>query len=284
MKITVIGLGLIGGSLALALKDTGFATQIAGIDSNPDNAREALELGIIDSIGEIGKDISDAGMVVVAIPVNHTPDVLIKVLDLTGENTIVTDMGSTKKAICEAVENHPARKNYVASHPIAGTEHSGPKAAFKELYNGKIAIICDRHKSSDHALQVIEEMYRNLKMKLINMDSDDHDLHVAYVSHLSHISSFALGITVLDKEKDESTIFNLAGSGFESTVRLAKSSPEMWSPIFEQNSRYVSDALGEYIRHLQIFKSFIDNNEPEKSFELMKSANEIRRVLDGMKK
>jgi prephenate dehydrogenase len=282
MIVTVIGVGLIGGSLALALKDTGFAARVIGLDNSTANLNKALELGIIDDIGTYDQSLEQSDLVIVAIPVNHTTKTLTAILDKIGKNTIVTDMGSTKQAICEVVENHPNRRNFVASHPIAGTEHSGPTAAFKELFKGKIAIICDREKSSDFALQVVEDLYNNINMKLINMESHEHDLHVAYVSHLSHISSFALGITVLEKEKDEATIFNLAGSGFESTVRLAKSSPEMWNPIFEQNARNVSDALGEYIRKLQIFKSYIDNNDVEKSFELMKNANEIRRVLDGI--
>lgn len=282
MIVTIIGIGLIGGSLGLALKDNGFASRVTGIDNSSDNLKKALELGIIDSIGEIDLSLARSDMVIVAIPVNHTTNILASILDKIGEKTIVTDMGSTKQAICESVVNHSKRANFVASHPIAGTEHSGPQAAFKELYTGKIAIICDREKSADYSLKVVEDMYKSLNMKIINMDSNDHDLHVAYVSHLSHISSFALGITVLDKEKDESTIFNLAGSGFESTVRLAKSSPEMWNPIFEQNARNVSAALGEYIKKLQVFKSYIDNNEVQKSFELMKTANEIRRVLDGI--
>ncbi len=283
MHITVIGVGLIGGSLALALKENGFADRVTGIDQNKNNAEKALELGIIDSIGDMDTALKESELVIVSIPVSTTTNVLSKILDKIGKNTVVTDMGSTKKAICEAIANHPNRKNFVASHPIAGTEHSGPQAAFKELFNNKIAIICDREKSSDFAVELIEDMYKKLNMQLINMDSVSHDLHVAYVSHLSHISSFALGITVLDKERDESAIFNLAGSGFESTVRLAKSSPEMWAPIFEQNKKNVSEALGEYIKQLQIFKSFIDNDDVGNLSNLMRTANEIRRVLDGMK-
>lgn len=282
MIVTVIGVGLIGGSAALALKDSGFASKIIGVDNNQENIRKALDLKIIDESMSLESAIKSSNLVIVAIPVNVTTNVLLNVLDNINPETVVTDMGSTKKSICKVVETHPNRKNFVASHPIAGTEHSGPEAAFKELFIKKIGIICDQEMSESFAVKLVEDMYKALQMRMIYMDSESHDLHIAYVSHLSHISSFALGITVLDKEKDESTIFNLAGSGFESTVRLAKSSPEMWAPIFEQNADNISDALGQYIRQLENFKSYIDKKEYNECFKLMRTANEIRRVLDGI--
>lgn len=284
MIVTVIGLGLIGGSIALELKANGFATNIIGVDANESNASMALELGIVDEINDLDFAINKSDLVIISIPVNSIIKILPNILAKAGAKTIITDMGSTKEGISEVVKNHANRANFVASHPIAGTEHSGPKAAHLGLFTNKTAIICDREKSSESALNIVEAMYKVLKMRLIDMDSASHDLHIAYVSHLSHISSFALGITVLDKEKDENTIFNLAGSGFESTVRLAKSSPAMWTPIFQQNAKNVSDALDEYIKNLQIFKSYIDNNQSDEAFELMHTANEIRRVLDGIKK
>lgn len=284
MIVAVIGLGLIGGSIALELKANGFADKIIGVDSNKDNSSMALELGIVDEINDLDFSVNIADLVIVSIPVNSIIKILPTILDKAGIKTIITDMGSTKEGISGIVKNHVNRANFVASHPIAGTEHSGPKAAHLGLFVNKTAIICDREKSSEFALSVVEAMYKVLKMRLIDMDSASHDLHIAYVSHLSHISSFALGITVLDKEKDENTIFNLAGSGFESTVRLAKSSPAMWTPIFQQNAKNVSDALDEYIKNLQVFKNYIDNNQPDEAFELMHTANEIRRVLDGIKK
>lgn len=284
MIVAVIGLGLIGGSIALELKVNGFAAKVIGVDSNKDNSSMALELGIVDEINDLDFSVNIADLVIVSIPVNSIIKILPTILDKAGIKTIIIDMGSTKEGISEIVKNHANRANFVASHPIAGTEHSGPKAAHLGLFTNKTAIICDREKSSESALNLVEAMYKVLKMRLIDMDSPSHDLHIAYVSHLSHISSFALGITVLDKEKDENTIFNLAGSGFESTVRLAKSSPEMWTPIFEQNAKNISDALDEYIKNLQIFKRYIDNNQSAEAFELMYTANEIRRVLDGIKK
>ncbi|MBC7476418.1 MAG: prephenate dehydrogenase [Candidatus Sericytochromatia bacterium] len=284
MIITIIGVGLIGGSIALALKDNNFSTKIIGVDQSAENISKALELGIIDQSLELKEAIKISDLIIISIPVNVTTNVLHQVMDNISYNTVVTDVGSTKREICHSIIEHPKRKNFVASHPIAGTEHSGPQAALRDLFINKFGIICDQEKSSDFALKTVENMYRALQMKLVYMDSASHDLHIAYVSHLSHISSFALGVTVLEKEKDESTIFNLAGSGFESTVRLAKSSPEMWSPIFEQNSENISEALSQYIKQLENFKSYIDNKEFSKCFQVMTEANEIRRVLDGISK
>lgn len=280
MNISIIGVGLIGGSLALGLKENGFATKILGIDSNDKNLKDALDLGIIDEISDL-KNINKSDLIIVSIPVNPSLEVIKEVLELVN-NKIVTDMGSTKKNICEIINNHHNRSCFVPSHPIAGTENSGPKAAIKNLFDKKLAIICDDDINDTSKSKTIEEMYKSLNMRVIYMNSEDHDLHMAYVSHLSHISSFALGLTVLDKEKDESTIFNLAGSGFESTVRLAKSSPDMWNPIFEQNSKNISEALGEYIKQLEKFKNSIDNREYYQSYEMMQNANDIRRILDGM--
>ncbi|MFN8578166.1 MAG: prephenate dehydrogenase [Candidatus Sericytochromatia bacterium] len=280
MNISIIGVGLIGGSLALGLKENGFATKILGIDSNDKNLKDALDLGIIDEISDL-KNINKSDLIIVSIPVNPSLEVIKEVLELV-DNKIVTDMGSTKKNICEIINNHHNRSCFVPSHPIAGTENSGPKAAIKNLFDKKLAIICDDDINDTSKSKTIEEMYKSLNMRVIYMNSEDHDLHMAYVSHLSHISSFALGLTVLDKEKDESTIFNLAGSGFESTVRLAKSSPDMWNPIFEQNSKNISEALGEYIKQLEKFKNSIDNREYYQSYEMMQNANDIRRILDGM--
>ncbi|MFN8672581.1 MAG: prephenate dehydrogenase [Candidatus Sericytochromatia bacterium] len=282
--ITVIGLGLIGGSIALDLKKVNYIDKIIGVDNNKENCKLALELNIVDEIKELDEAVKSSDLVLVSIPVNATEKVLQNVLDKINETTIVTDVGSTKENICLAVENHKNRKNFVAGHPIAGTEHSGPKAAFSGLFSKKTGIICDQEKSYDFAVKEVEKIYQVLGMKILYMDSKAHDLHIAYVSHLSHISSFALGATVLEKEKDETTIFNLAGSGFESTVRLAKSSPAMWTPIFEQNMENVSTALDEYIKNLLVFKQYLDNKEYNKIFDYMKDTNEIRRVLDGILK
>lgn len=282
MKIAIIGVGLIGGSLALGLKDQGFTSQIIGVDNNSDNLNTAFELGIIDKKSELKEAVEQSDIVIISIPVNSSLKVIKEVLDISRDNNIIIDMGSTKENIAEAINTHINRKNFVASHPIAGTENSGPRAAFKTLFNHKVAIICDKELSDKSKINITKKMYQALGMKVVYMDSKAHDIHLAYVSHLSHISSFALGITVLDKQKDETAIFNLAGSGFESTVRLAKSSPDMWNPIFQQNSKNISEALGEYIKQLERFKYCIDTNEYSQSYQMMKDANNIRRVLDGM--
>jgi prephenate dehydrogenase len=278
MTITIIGTGLIGGSLALGLR--GFQTKFIGVDKNAEHAKLALELGLVDAVLELKEAVKISDLIIIAIPVDSAREILPKILDEINDETVVTDMGSTKAGICKAVENHKRRRNFVAAHPIAGTEYSGPKAAIHGLFNEKTAIIADKELSSDFALQTVEKMFKLLNMRIIYMESEKHDLHIAYVSHLSHISSFTLGLTVLEIEKDEAQIFNMAGSGFASTVRLAKSSPEMWAPIFVQNAEYLSKALDIYIENLKKFKNVIDNKLSEEAKILMKKANEIKRIIN----
>lgn len=282
MKTTIIGLGLIGGCIALDLRRSGMVASLTGIDSNPDHAAKALELGLVDKIQTENDFLSDADLVIVAIPVSALCKTLPFILDSVKQNAVVIDAGSTKGLICKAIANHPNRHQFVAAHPIAGTENSGPTAAFEGLFNDKTNIICENEKSSAHALSVALKIFEALGMHSIYMDAEEHDKHVAYVSHLSHVSSFLLGQTVLDIEKDEKNIFALAGSGFASTVRLAKSSPEMWAPIFEQNLEYLSQALQEYIMHLQRFHYLLLKRDTKELHNIMSKANEIRRVLDGI--
>jgi prephenate dehydrogenase len=232
MKVTVIGLGLIGGSIAIDLRKAGLATELVGVDLNSEHARKAVELGLVDKIQTEDKALHQADIVILAIPVNAMCQLLPAVLDAVKSTAVVIDAGSTKSLICRAVANHPKREQLVAAHPIAGTENSGPEAAFSGLFKNKTNIICEKEKSSDHSLEVSMRVFNALGLHTIFMEAEEHDKHVAYVSHLSHVSSFLLGQTVLDIEKDEKNIFALAGSGFASTVRLAKSSPEMWAPIF----------------------------------------------------
>ena len=280
MTITVVGTGLIGGSLALDLREAGFGSRFIGVDVNERHAVEALQAGIVDETMELNRAVPQSDLVVLSIPVDAARKALTDILDLAGPCTVVTDMGSTKNGICSENRNHPNRSSYVASHPIAGTEFSGPKAAMRKLFSGKKTIICERELSSDFALTRVEEMYRILGMDIVYMQPDTHDMHLAFVSHISHISSFALGITVLNIEKDEKSIFDIAGSGFSSTVRLAKSSPETWSPIFMQNAENVSFALNNYIEQLQKFKSYVDAGDADKLKEMMSAANEIGRIID----
>jgi len=278
MKITIIGLGLIGGSMALDLKTRSFCSRVIGVDADSEHCKKAIELGIADEIKPLEESLQ-SDIIILCIPVSEIAKLLPSILDAIGENTVVMDVGSTKYQICKAVKNHPKRKQFVATHPIAGTENSGPAAAFRNLFDNKICILC----VDDSALWVVErvsQLYEALNMKLIFMNADEHDKHVAYVSHLSHISSFALAATVLGMEKNTSTIFDLAGSGFASTARLAKSSPDMWAPIFEHNSKYVSKALGTYIKQLAKFKKYIDKKNTKATYEMMRKANAIRKVLE----
>jgi prephenate dehydrogenase len=282
MKTTIIGLGLIGGSIAIDLRKAGLATELLGVDANTGNGSRAVELGLVDKIVSLEEGVANAELIVMAIPVNALSKALPRVLDLLPENATVIDAGSTKGSICKAVQNHPRRETFVAAHPIAGTENSGPDAAFSGLFRNKTNIICEKERSSPVALAVAERVMDVLGMNTIFMDAEEHDKHVAYVSHLSHVSSFLLGQTVLDIEKDEKNIFALAGSGFASTVRLAKSSPEMWAPIFEQNLDYLSQALQEYIMHLQKFHYHLLKRDTNELHRIMSGANEIRRVLEGI--
>lgn len=281
MKITIIGLGLIGGSIALGLRKAGVATELIGVDMNSEHAVMAVKLGLVDKILTEDKAIAVADLIILAIPVNALNAFLPSVLDAIRKDAVVIDAGSTKGSICKLVANHPKRDQFVAAHPIAGTENSGPQAAFHGLFKSKTNIICESNKSSEKTLAVAMKVFEALEMKTIFMEAEEHDRHVAYVSHLSHVSSFLLGQTVLDIEKDEKNIFDLAGSGFASTVRLAKSSPDMWAPIFEQNVEYLSQALLEYIMHLQKFHYHLMKRDTKELHRILSKANEIRRVLDN---
>ncbi|CAN5896944.1 prephenate dehydrogenase [soil metagenome] len=282
MIITIVGVGLLGGSWALGLKERRGNFKFIGVDANPGNAEKAKELRIVDEICSLEEGVRRADLTVLAVPVNAILGLLPQVLDLLPPHATLLDLGSTKKKICQLTDTHPRREQFVAGHPIAGTEHSGPEAAFAGLLPNKIMIVCDPEKSRPAALGLVEELCALLPMRLSYMASPDHDLHLAYVSHLSHISSFALGATVLEKEKDEQNIFDMAGSGFSSTVRLAKSSPDMWAPIFTQNRENISAALDSYIQKLQYFKDIIDQQDEAASHELMRRPNEIRRILSGI--
>lgn len=282
MVVCVIGLGLIGGSLAISLKERGFASEIIGVDHNPDHGKEAMELGFIDQYTTLADALSKSEVILLAIPVDAARKLLPEILSQTNDSQVIIDMGSTKEGICNVADQSANRASFVASHPIAGTENAGPSAAFDGLYDNKITIICDKQKSNAKAVDTCEELYKVLNMKVLYMDPEEHDRHIAYVSHLSHITSFVLGQTVLEIEKDEKSIFNMAGSGFASTVRLAKSSPDMWAPIFEQNQEHLSTALDAYINNLQAFKAKIDSGKKEDLHDLMSNVNDIRRVLKGI--
>jgi prephenate dehydrogenase len=283
MNILVIGIGLIGGSMVLDIKSLHPDATIYGIDNNESHLAEAIALGVVDQAATFD-DLAEADFVIVSVPVDIALTLLPKVLDAIGDNTIVFEVGSTKIPICEAVANHSRRRNFIATHPIAGTEFSGPSAAIKGLFQGKTNIICEVEKTTFKLQEKALDLFKSIGMRIRYMDPKSHDKHIAYVSHLSHISSFMLGKTVIDKEKVEQDIFDMAGSGFESTVRLAKSSPAMWTPIFKQNKKQVVKTLEEYISNLNHFKELLENDDYDAIFNEMQSVNKIKEILNGMKK
>lgn len=278
MKISIVGLGLIGGSMAIDLKKRGFAGNVIGVDNNRLHAETALHIGLVDEICGLDEAISQSGLIILATPADATVKLLPKILDSIDQQ-IVTDTCSTKELLCQVVKYHPRRQNYVASHPMAGTEFTGPWAAFPGLFDGKAVIFCDTDETGIRALATVRRMYDSLNMRPVFMNSSSHDRHAAYVSHISHISSFALALTVLDQEKNEKHIFDLASGGFDSTVRLAKSSAEMWSPIFSQNADNVIKVLDTYIEKLNEFKQAITGLDSDKISEMIVNANKIKKIL-----
>ena len=278
MKTFIIGTGLIGGSMALDIKSQYPNAKVFGIDSNEKHLDEAIQLGVIDDKATMD-DLSNADLVILAVPVDISLEILPAILDKIGEDTLVFDVGSTKFPICEAAANHSKRRNFMATHPIAGTEFSGPSAAILGLFQDKTNIICEVEKTTFKLQERALELFKKLGMRIRYMEPKSHDKHIAYVSHLSHISSFMLGKTVIEKEKDERDIFDMAGSGFESTVRLAKSSPAMWTPIFKQNKKQVVKSLEEYIANLTHFKTLLEDGNYEAVFNEMQNTNRIKEIL-----
>jgi prephenate dehydrogenase len=281
MKLAVIGVGLIGGSWAKALKKSGVVSSIVGIDRSEEHLSQAIAFGIVDDKATYA-DLATVDMVFLSIPVDQMVIELPKVLDAVGEQTVVIDAGSTKLQLCEAVASHPKRRNFLAAHPIAGTEYSGPSAAIDNLYEGKLAIVCEVEKTAINLQERAMNAFAALQMRVRYMGAKEHDVHVAYVSHLSHISAFMLGKTVMGKEKDDRNIFDLAGSGFASTVRLAKSSPQMWAPIFIQNKEPLLETLDAYIENLNAFRTLIAEEDLESLLDEMKRINSIEKILNPL--
>ncbi|MCD6332420.1 MAG: prephenate dehydrogenase [Bacteroidales bacterium] len=278
MTVTIIGLGLIGGSMALDLKTKRFADRIIGVDRNPEHSKIALEKGLVDEIHKLIFAIKEADLIVLAIPVDGIKKILPFVLDHT-THQVVTDVGSTKFEIVETVRHHPKRACYVPFHPMAGTEFSGPDAAINGLFSQKVGIICDMADSEQKSLERITQLTMVLNMRLIFMNAKEHDLHAAYVSHISHLTSFALALTVLEKEHNEKNIFNLASGGFDSTVRLAASSADMWMPVFSQNRNNVVEVMETYIEKMTLFKDLIASDAKEDVTRLIHEANQIQKTL-----
>ena len=280
-KIYVIGVGLIGGSFAIDMRKLFPKSTIIGIDKSEIHLQKALELKLIDETSELSK-INNPDIIVISVPVKSILNILPIVLKSVNNNSLVIDFGSTKKSICQIVKDHPNRQNFLATHPIAGTEFSGPAAAYEGLFEGKNIIICDKDKTDKSILGLGLKIFNLMKMKICYMDSESHDRHIAYVSHLSHISSFMLGKTVMDEEKNEKNIFDMAGSGFESTVRLAKSSPEMWTDIFEDNKKNIIKSLDDYIENLVHINSLIKKDRFNEVESQLKSTNYIKTILKGI--
>lgn len=281
MNIGVIGLGLIGGSFALAAKEHLEDLVLYGADQNQAHLEEAIESGIVDQ--SLSPELyPKMDVMILAIPVNAASLLVLNILDQINDNALLFDAGSTKASICKIVSFHPKRNQFLATHPIAGTEFSGPSAAFADLYVNQTQILCEAQKTRPDLLEWAVQFFRLMKMNIEEMDPQAHDQHIAYVSHISHISSFMLGKTVMEKEQDERTIFDMAGSGFASTVRLAKSSPEMWTPIFEQNSVNILEVLNEYIANLKEFKKLLENKNWSAMHEQMQEINAIKTILEGI--
>ena len=281
MNVFIIGIGLIGGSFAKDVRRIMPKAKIYGIDTNKAHLEEAIALHLIDDKSDY-QDLGLADMVIVSIPVDVLVSELPKILDAVKDDCVVFDGGSTKSLICKSLEGHPKRRNYLAAHPIAGTEFSGPSAAIAGLYQEKTNIICEVEKTAFKLQERALELFQQMGMRIRYMNPEAHDKHIAYVSHLSHISSFMLGKTVIEKEKNERDIFDMAGSGFESTVRLAKSSPAMWTPIFEQNKENVVETLDEYIQNLEEFKQMLLRNDYQGIYDEMNNANKIKEILNGI--
>ncbi len=278
MTISIIGVGLIGGSLAISLKENGFAQHVIGVDAKKENLDKAMRRRLIDEGLPLEEAVEKSDIIILATPVDVMLELLSQVLDLV-DKQVVIDVGSTKVRLLEQVATHPKRGRFVATHPMAGTEHSGPEAAIPNLFDHKCTVLCDLENSDADAIEKVHQLYASIPMRVVELESHSHDVHTAYVSHISHISSFALALTVLAKEKDEDRIFELASGGFSSTVRLAKSSPDMWIPIFRQNRDNVLDVLDEHINQLARFRSLLIKQDYDTFYRLIEESNKIKKIL-----
>lgn len=279
MVVTIIGIGLIGGSIAISLQENGFANKVIGVDAEREHEKKAIRRYIIDEALPLKEAIAQSDIIIISTPVNAMLKVIPEVLDLVSEKQVVLEVGSTKAQLLTSLKNHPKRNRLVATHPMAGTEYSGPEAAIPNLFDGKYTVIVDKKDSDEDAVTIAENLYKAMNMNITHLNADDHDVHTAYVSHISHISSFALALTVLEKEKNEGRIFELASSGFGSTVRLAKSSPDMWVPIFTQNRDNVLFILDEYIETLSKFRTLLIKKDFNQFYQLIEEANNIKKII-----
>jgi prephenate dehydrogenase len=278
MVVAIIGVGLIGGSIAIALRENGIVSKVVGVETSEIHARQAKDLNLVDEVVPLNDAIEQAQLIILATPVDAAEALLPEIFSKVGQQ-VVMDVGSIKQRVIDVISNHPKRGRFVATHPMWGTEYSGPEAAMKGAFVNKATVICDKENSDADALEMVKGIYDVLNMRLVYMSAEEHDIHVAYVSHISHITSFALANTVLEKEKEEDAIFTLASGGFESTVRLAKSDPSMWVPIFMQNRDNVLDVLNEHISQLRKFKACLEKENYDYLQELIVNANKIRKII-----
>jgi len=278
MNVAIVGTGLIGGSIGLRLKETDFCKKVIGVEKSEANGRKALELGLADEIRSLDDALAEAKIIVLTIPVDAITEMLPALLDKVADQVVI-DMGSTKSDILRLIAGHPKRGRYVAAHPMTGTEYSGPEAALRDLFRDKMMVYVEASRSDEDAFELADALTDQLEMRTAFMNAEEHDMHTAYVSHISHLTSFALALTVLEKEKSQGRIFELAGSGFASTVRLAKSSPDMWTPIFKQNRDNVLEVLEEHIRQLQHLYDKIRSEDYDALHKLIKKSNKIKRII-----
>lgn len=280
MVVTIVGIGLIGGSMAISLLESGYATKVIGVDASKEHEKKAVRRYLVDEVMPLKKAVKQSDVIIIAVPVDIMLKLIPKVLDLVNDKQIVLEVGSTKERLLKTLKKHPNRKRLVATHPMAGTEYSGPEAALPNLFSGKYTVIVDQEDSAADAVERTEQLFKAMQMKIAYLDAHAHDEHTAYVSHISHITSFALALTVLEKEKNESRIFELASSGFGSTVRLAKSSPDMWVPIFRQNRNNVMAILDEYINTLSQFRTMLIKKDYDSFYKKIEEANKIRKIIN----
>lgn len=278
MNLAIVGVGLIGGSAALRLKETDLFDKIYGVDKNSANQKKALQLGLVDEFVSLDEALAKAKVIILSAPVDVIVELVPYLLDRMDDQVII-DMGSTKFNILETINDHPKRGRFIGAHPMAGTEYSGPEAAMPNLFKDKVMVYVEAFKTDEDAFDIADQITDLLEMNSVFMNAKEHDMHTAYVSHISHLSSFALALTVLEKEKSQGRIFELAGSGFESTVRLAKSSPDMWTPIFKQNRENVLEVLEELIKQLKNLHHKIDEKDYEGLHKLIKKSNKIKRII-----
>ena len=276
MKIGIIGLGLMGGSLGLSLKNLDFINEIVGYDHNEKHKSDALSLGLVDAIVSF-EEIKKCDVIFLAIPVNGVIASLQELKDVNAQTTII-DLGSTKEKIIASVPGE-IRKNFVAAHPMTGTENFGPNAAIKGLYDNQVVVLCDLEESGANQRQIARKIFKALNMKKYFMGSHEHDRHAAFISHMPHAISYSIANTVL-KQENRHNILALAAGGFRSMSRLAKSSPYMWEDVFRQNKENLLEAIELFETELQNLKENIINDEWQNVHQEMANANKLHDILD----